>query len=185
VPMKGQDVIIKALPAILRRFPKTKLLLIGNGSFTSSRRGGLGHSKGAIWQRKLEDLVQELGLEENVIFTGYLLDRELRAAYKRSDVVVLPSIQEGFGLVVIEAWLYKKPVIVSSGAGISELIVQGENGFIFEPKNSEELAEKVIDVLSHPEKGAAIGEAGFDTAMKEYAEGSKPVWDVFSEVLGN
>jgi len=183
--MKGQDVIIKALPAILRRFPKTKLLLIGNGSFTSAKKGGLGYHKGAIWQSKLEELVKELGIEENVIFTGYLRDEELRAAYTRSDVIVLPSIQEGFGLVVIEAWLYKKPAIVSSGAGVSELIVQGENGYTFDPKNPEKLAEKVIDVLSHPEKGAAIGEAGFDTVKKEYAEGAKPVWDVFSEVLGN
>ncbi len=184
VPMKGQDVVIKALPTILRRFPKTKLLLIGNGSFTSAKKGGLGYHKGAIWQGKLEELVKELGLEERVIFTGYLPDKELRAAYARSDVVVLPSVQEGFGLVVIEAWLYKKPTVVSSGAGVSELILEGENGYTFDPKNPEELAEKVIDVLSHPEKGAAIGEMGFDTAMNEYAEGAKPVWDVFSEVLG-
>ncbi|MDI6888184.1 MAG: glycosyltransferase family 4 protein [Methanocellales archaeon] len=184
VPMKAQDVAIKALPAILKRFPKTKLLLIGDGSFTSAKRGGLGYHKGAIWQSKLEELVKGLGIEENVIFTGYLPDKELRAAYARSDVVVLPSIQEGFGLVVIEAWLYKKPAVISSGAGVSELIVEGENGYVFDPKNPEELAEKAIGVLSHPEKGVAIGEMGFDTVTKEYAEGTKPIWDIFSEVLG-
>jgi len=100
-PMKGHDRAIKALAKVVRRIPNIKLLIVGNGSFTSSRQG-LGISKGEIWRQQLEKLVSSLGLEGHVVFTGHITQRELEAVYTRCDFTLLPSLAEGFGLVVVK-----------------------------------------------------------------------------------
>jgi len=81
--------------------------------------------------QKLRDLTQETGVKDKVIFTGYVTEKELASLYMRSDVVILTSRTEGFGLTVCEAWNYQKPVVVSKGAGVSELVIEGVNGYTF------------------------------------------------------
>ncbi len=177
--MKGQDVAIKAAAKIK---DPVKLILVGDGSFSGSKRGGLALPKGAVWRGELETLAKQLGVSEKIIFTGYLSQKDLRVPYKRSDVVVLPSNKEGFGLVTIEGWLYKKPVVVSKGAGSSELVNEGINGYTFKPGDHEELAEKLKLLLDNQEDAARMGERGFDTARRCYIDdGMKRVYEVLSE----
>ena len=184
VPVKGQDAVVKAMPKILKRFQNVKLVLAGNGSFSGSRKGGLGLMKTPIWKGVLEYLIKDLGIENNVIFTGYLTPEELNAAYERADLTVFPSLRDGFGLVAVESWLHKKPCIISVGAGISELVKEGENGLLFTPKKHTELAEKILYLLSKPEIRDRMGENGFETAKKCSLEnGVKSVSNVFSEVI--
>ena len=179
-PIKGQDIAIKALQQV----PNAKLMLIGNGSFTSSEKGGLAHPKGSDWNVYLKKLVSDLGLEDRVIFTGFMPDNVLKAAYKRCDLLVFPSHTEGFGLVVVEAWMYRKPVVVSTGAGVSELVMDGLNGYTFEPGNVPELVDKINTVLASPDDAKCIGERGYETAAQCYIEeGASVVWDVWSEVM--
>ncbi|GAI53406.1 unnamed protein product, partial [marine sediment metagenome] len=106
-PIKGQDIAVRALARVAKRFPQVKLVLAGNGSFSSTRRGGLGLPKGVRWLDRLERLASKLGVRQRTIFTRYLTEEELKAAYTRADVVVLPSVLEGFGLTVVEGWIYK------------------------------------------------------------------------------
>jgi len=184
-PIKGQDTTVRALARVAKRFPRAKLVLVGNGSFSSARKGGLGLPKGARWLDKLERLASKLGIRERIVFTRYLTGDELRAAYTRADVIVLPSVLEGFGLAVLEGWMYKKPVVVSSGAGVSELIIDGENGRLFPPNDHEELASKIIEVLSKPETAGEMGKRGFETVKRCYVrQGIQSLLNVFSEVLG-
>jgi len=184
-PIKGQDIAVRALARVAKRFPQAKLVLVGDGSFSSARKGGLGLPKGMRWLDRLERLASKLGVRQRTIFTRYLSGEELRAAYTRADVVVLPSVLEGFGLTVLEGWMYKKPVVVSSGAGVSELITDGENGYLFSPNNHEELASKIIGVLSKPYTADEMGKEGFETAKKCYIRrGTQSLLNVFSEVLG-
>jgi len=186
VPIKGQDTVVKALPKILKRFPDTKLVLAGNGSFSGSVKGGLGLMKTPVWRGVLEYLIKDLDVENNVVFTGYLPQDELNAAYERADLTVFPSLKDGFGLVPVESWLHKKTCIISRGAGISELIKEGENGLLFIPKKHVELSEKIMYLLSKPEAGYRMGEKGFETAKKcSLKNGMKSVSNVFSEVVGN
>jgi len=186
VPIKGQDTVVKALPKILKRFPDTKLVLAGNGSFSGSVKGGLGLMKTPVWRGVLEYLIKDLDVENNVVFTGYLPQDELNAAYERADLTVFPSLKDGFGLVPVESWLHKKTCIISRGAGISELIKEGENGLMFTPKKHVELSEKIMYLLSKPEAGYRMGEKGFETAKKcSLKNGMKSVSNVFSEVVGN
>ena len=184
-PIKGQDIAIKALARVVKRFPNTKLVLAGDGSFSSARRGGIGLTKGAKWATKLRELTRRLDIYDDVVFTGYLSLEDLRSAYTRADLVVLPSRLEGFGLVIVEGWLYKKPAVVSSGAGISELVVEGKNGYLFNPNKPEELARKIINIFSKPKRAGEMGEKGFETASKCYLEGGiRSLQNVFLEALG-
>lgn len=181
-PMKGQDIAIKAMSQVVKRIPNVKLLLIGNGSFSSSKKSGVGLSKADSWREKLLKLTQELHIDQNVIFVGHAEHKELECAYARCDATLLPSTMEGFGLVVIEGWLYEKPAIVSSEAGVAELVKDENSGLIFNSGNDSELAEKITDLLSKSEVANDLGERGFECAKKCYLEnGVKSV----SEVLQN
>lgn len=163
-PSKNQGVLIRAMRSITRRFPGAKLLLVGNGSFSSSKEGGLGISKSEKWARHLDELAKSTGLEDNVIMTGYLPQEEVQMAYQTSDVVALPSILEGFGLVVIEAWLYGKPVVVSRTAGAAEIVSNGESGYTFDPHKPKELAERISTLLAYPSMAERMGQVGLETA---------------------
>lgn len=80
--------------------------------------------------------------------------------------------------------MYKKPVVVSDGAGVSELVMDGVNGYQFESGNHEELAEKVHKILDNPAHSEEMGERGYETARQCYIEeGVKLVMDVFNDVM--
>lgn len=146
--IKSQDVAIKGVSRLRDRFPNLRLALVGNGSFSSSSRGGLGYGKAKNWRSYLERLAGELGASDRVHFLGYQTDEEVRALYALCHSVLLTSRIEGFGITVLEAWQNKKPVIVSTGAGASELVSEGANGYTFRPDNDAELADKITLALS-------------------------------------
>ncbi|MBS3814997.1 MAG: glycosyltransferase family 4 protein [Hadesarchaea archaeon] len=183
-PMKGQNVAIKGMAQIARKHPDLKLVLVGNGSFSSSEKGGLGLPKGLRWKKELDSLASSLNIDDRVIFTGFISDEELEAAYTRSNLVILPSILEGFGLTVLEAWRYSKPVIVSSEAGVSELVNDKENSFIFNPEKPRELAEKMDYLLSNSERMKEIGERGNETVQDLYLDKAvENLREIMEEVL--
>jgi glycosyltransferase involved in cell wall biosynthesis len=164
-PMKGQDRALKGFAKVAKKFPGTKLVIIGNGSFSASKQG-IGLSKAGIWLNRLRELVAKLGLEKSVVFAGHLNHSELQAAYQRCEVTILPSVLEGFGLVVIESWIYKKPALVSSAAGISELIKQGENGLLFSPDDPGDLGNKISALLSDQDLARSLGANGYKTSRQ-------------------
>jgi glycosyltransferase involved in cell wall biosynthesis len=184
--IKSQDTAIKALSPLVRENPEMKLLLVGDGSFSGSSRGGLSHPKSKVWREELEKLVVSLRLEENICFTGYLPEEMVRAAYRRSDVVVNCSRSEGFGLTTLEGWMYMKPVVVSLGAGSSELVNEGVNGLTFEPRDHRMLAERIEYLLTHREECDRMGQSGFDTAKICYIDKSIHALErVFDETMDN
>jgi len=170
-PIKSQDIAIRAIKDI-----GAKLLIVGNGSFTST---SLGHDKSSNWVLKLRALAKELNVESKVIFTGYVDERTLASLYEIADVILLTSKTEGFGLTAIEGWSYSKPVVVSSGAGVSELVIDGVNGYTF--KNERELPEKLNLALKEREK---LGSMGRETARKCYIENAmNEMSALFEEVM--
>lgn len=183
-PMKGQDIAVKGLAQVARHYPKVKLLLVGNGSFSSSKKGGLGLPKSLRWKREIENLASSLGLDNRITFTGFIPDKDLGAALTRADILVLPSVLEGFGLTVLEGWEYKKPVIISSEAGVAELAEDGVNSYVFNPSKPEELSKKIDKILSTPEHAKELGEKGHETAKKCYlSKVSKKLGEIFEETL--
>lgn len=161
--VKSQDIAIKALSIALKKL-KIKLILIGNGSFSSSATGGLGHGKGKYWRTELEKIVRDLKLEDNVSFLGHSTRDELKAAYNIASLVLLPSRVEGFGVTVLEGWINRKPVVVSSGAGASELVVNDSNGYVFPSGDYESAAEMIVKALGSV--GDRLGENGYETSKQ-------------------
>ncbi|RLF13068.1 MAG: glycosyltransferase family 1 protein, partial [Thermoprotei archaeon] len=136
------------------------------------------------WRRYLMVLVRELKLEDSVRFLGYVSDEDLKALYVRANVVLLPSKMEGFGLTTIEGWNYRKPVVVSRGAGSSELVIEDVNGYTHRPEDHEELSEKLEKVLSNTEKAEKMGSLGYETSKQCWVSSAvEKLKEVFEEIL--
>ncbi len=172
-PMKRQDLLIEALPRVRRHFPTVKCVLVGGSSF-STAAGGLGSSKGSPWRRHLEQRARALGVAPAVVFTGTVDARELAAAYSSADVFVHPAPWEGFGLVAIEAWTFGRPIVVSRGAGVAELVQDGVNGFTAPPGRASSLADRILDLLNHSDRAQRMGSAGAGTARRCHVEQAAP-----------
>lgn len=109
------------------------------------------------------------GLRDSVSFTGHLRLNELKPLYQACDVFVLPSLEEGFGAAMLEAMASGKPLIGSRIGGITLQIRDGWNGFLVEPGNEKELAEKMQYLLDHPEERQRMGENSRRLAEQEFA----------------
>jgi len=182
-PMKGQDRAIRAVSLLMKNFPTMKMVFVGNGSFSGSGRG-LGLSKSAVWREKLEDLTKELGVQESIIFAGHLNQKDLDAMYERCSFSVLPSVKEGFGLVVVESWLHSRACLVTNEAGISELVEDGKNGMLVNPNDTEELASKMSTLLSNKELTRTMGVIGLNTSKQcSMEEGLKAETQALDELL--
>ncbi len=129
-------------------------------------------------------MVKKLKVEDNIIFTGYMNHNCVERSYSRSDVHIVPSLIEGFNLTTIEAWTYKKPVVVSTGAGSSELIIDGENGYVHDPEDDDALAEKILAIYKNSESSVHMGEQGFETSKQCILDaGAKNEWQVLEETF--
>jgi len=151
-PQKGIEYLIKAVPLVLKEVPKTVFIIGGDGSLRSYH----------------ESLAKELGVSENTLFTGYIPQEELPHFYAACDVFVIPSVVEAFGLVTIEAMACGKPVIGTNVGGIPDIIKDGVNGFLVEPKDVSVLAEKITILVNDSNLSKRMGKAGRETAEKKF-----------------
>lgn len=143
---KGLTRAIISLP--LMDCPEPVLLVIGQGDVDAYRQ-----------------IARECGVEGRVIFAG--LNKEVWKYYAASDVVVLPTLNEAFGLVVLEAMSMGLPVLVSSLAGAAELVEDGLNGLLIkDPTNALEIAAKLDAILLNERLRRLLGEEGRQTALK-------------------
>ena len=140
-PRKGQDMVIRAMPAILKVVPDAVYVIAGAGS----DRG------------RLEQLVESLSLQQYVIFAGRVPDQEVCAYYRSCDLFIHPNRNmpdgdtEGFGLVFLEAGACGKPVIGGNAGGVPEAVVHGETGLIVNGESHAEVADAAIRILCDPE----------------------------------
>ena len=182
-PMKSQDVAVRALARL--RDPRARLVLVGGGGFSGARRGSLGLPTAARWREHVERVAEELGVRDRVVFTGNLPDADLDVAITRARAVLLPSRVEGFGLAAVEGWLYGRPVLVSRGAGVAEMVREGRNGFSFDPGDDAALAEHMSLLLDEPDLARRMGEEGRVAARAcHLARGSEGVWGVLRPLIG-
>ena len=166
-PVKRQDLLLRAFARVRRRFPDHRLVLAGGESFSTRLSGGVGQeSKDVVWSRRIRAEIRSGHLEDHVALTGRVPTEELRAAYQGASGFVHPAPWEGFGLVGVEAWLHGLPIIVSRGAGISELVTDGLNGFVVAPGSIDGLAARMAQVLASPSRSEQMGEAGRQTARQ-------------------
>lgn len=140
-PQKAQRILLEAAPAILQKFPQARFLLVGKGHL----------------EEQLRRQTQELGLEQNVIFTG--VRHDIPDILAQSDVFVLPSRWEGAPLSVIEAMAAARPVVVTAVGGNTELVQHGRSGLVVAANDAGALAEALLALLPDEPKQRALGAA--------------------------
>ncbi|MFY9457878.1 MAG: glycosyltransferase family 4 protein [Candidatus Spechtbacterales bacterium] len=152
-PIKNIEILIEAFAKIHEQFAGFRLIIAGEGP-------SLENLKLKVKNEKLEDIV---------IFTGRLSLGEVREAMKDCYVFVLPSLSEGFGRVLIEAMALSKPVIASNVGGIPEIVKDGENGFLIEPKDTALLAEKLSLLLGDEVLARSMGKRGREFCKNNFS----------------
>lgn len=135
-PQKNQKILIRVLDSLIQKGEHVHLLLAGP---TTSKQY-LKEIKEEVHQYKLESFV-------TIVHDIAPESTELLSAYKSSDVFILPSIHEPFGIVILEAWASKIPVLASKVGGMKDLIQNRKNGFLFDPNSIHEIL-KCYDILS-------------------------------------
>lgn len=109
-------------------------------------------------QEALKQQTKELDLEEQIIWMGRCSYGCLGLYLKQSDVFVFPSLEDSWGMVVLEAMTFGKTILCSKGAGASEMVIHGENGYLFDPSKPEQLAELMQQLINQPELINAMGQ---------------------------
>jgi glycosyltransferase involved in cell wall biosynthesis len=113
-----------------------------------------------IYSRMLYDFVREASLEEDVTFHGWIPEEELCELYSQADVFVLPSLWEGYGIVLMEAMSSGLPIVATDTGAIPELVRNGENGILVHPKDSQALADAIRLLAQDPILRARLGVCG-------------------------
>ena len=114
-------------------------------------------------RRNLEELTKELGLTDRVTFHGLTTDEELRGALTRASLFVIASIAELQSIATMEAMASGLPIVAANAVALPHLVHDGENGYLFEPGNVDDLAAKLTTVLTQtPEERLRMQQASLD-----------------------
>ena len=158
---KGHDYVIRALPELLRRFPKLVYSVVGDGD-------GRG---------KLEELAQEIGVAHAVRFHGNVPEAELPRHYADATLFIMPSRGEGFGLAFIEAMAHGKPAIGGNADASPEVIADGVTGYVVDPTSVGEIVEKVSRLLADEPLRRRMGQTAAQDVQKRFG------YELFKERL--
>jgi glycosyltransferase involved in cell wall biosynthesis len=138
---KGFKYLIEAVPEILQSIPEARFLLVGEGPLRPN----------------LENVARKLNVHERVIFTGFRSDiRELLCTI---DILAVPSLLEGFPMITLEAMAMAKPIVATQIEGISEQILDGEEGILVPPRNPNAMAAAVLRLVQDKEFSSRLGAA--------------------------
>ncbi|MDD5149117.1 MAG: glycosyltransferase family 4 protein [Flavobacterium sp.] len=152
---KGLDYLLEALKVVKIKIPNIKLIIGGKGKLLE----------------EYKRIIEQNNLTKNVQFLGFVQDKDLIKYYNQSQIFVLPSInnKEGFGMVLTEALACEVPVISTSIVGVAEDIKSNNCGIIVQPKNSQALANSIIQLLKNPNLLKKMGRNGRRLISKKYS----------------
>jgi len=132
---KGLFTLIESMPLVTRQFPNARFIISGKGLSGE--------------MKKLVNHAAKLGVRDNIVFTGYFPDRKLPRLYQAADVFAFSTFYENLPFAVLEALSTGLPVVSTNVGGIPEMIDSGKNGFLVQPFNSRELADRILFYLEH------------------------------------
>lgn len=132
IKRKNVNISIQVINEVRKKYPMIKLLIIGEGEEKESLKG----------------LVQELNLEKNIDFLGQLPNKKVLEILNKSNIFIMPSVNEGLGIVYLEAMLNESITIGTKNEGISDVIKDGKNGFLIAPYNVKEISDLIIGILN-------------------------------------
>lgn len=138
---KNLEVVIQSISLVKKTQPNVKLVIVGDGPHKKS----------------LEELVVRLGVESNVEFLGYVTAAKKMEIISSSNALVFPSLCEGFGLVILEAFSQKRPVLVSNVRPMSDIVQNGKTGLVIDPHDEKKWAECMIQLIKNPGQSSEMG----------------------------
>jgi glycosyltransferase involved in cell wall biosynthesis len=155
IPLKGHEQLLKAVAMVKAKVPCFKVLIVGNDDAICLPRG---YPRGYSYLAELKKLTHELGLSEHVIFSGHRADvQQILAA---CDLYTMPSSNDGFGLVFLEAMAMKKPIIALDCGGAPEVVEHGKSGLLSPLGDIPQLAENILALINNPALRSQMGEYG-------------------------
>jgi len=158
IPRKGLRFLIEAAKHIVKEFKETIFVIVGDGPL----------------KNHLMAYLKEINLSGNFVFLGDVNENVLPAVYNCADVLALPSIQEGLGIVLLEAQAAAKPVVAFDVGGVSEAVVDKETGLLIKP-DSCELADAILKLLSNWSLREKMGKKGREFVSNNFS------WDVCAQ----
>jgi len=168
VPRKGQDLLIRAMPAVANAVPGARLLIVGIGPYEAS----------------LRKLASETGVADRVVFAGAASYAELAAYFRAGDVFAMPCRLRWFGFdvealgaVFLQGAAVGRPVIAGDSGGAPETVKPGVTGLVVDPTRTEPLAEAITSLLTDRARAEAMGKAGAEWVHREWT------WDHMADRL--
>ena len=140
---KGYSVLLKAFALIATKHPDWKLNFAGNGEIENASQ-----------------IAHDLKIHEQVNFLGWIKGEEKEKIFRQASIFCLPSYSEGFPMAILDAFSYAIPVVITPVGGIPDVLADGENALLFEPGNSEQLANNLERLMNN------------DTLLKNMSEKS-------------
>lgn len=149
-PRKGQEIFLRAAPAALSAAPRLRFALVG------AQEGDYG--------RKIESLARELDPRTVATISGHRGD--ILEVFAALDILVVPSLEEAFGLVAVEGMLASLPVVAARAGALPEFVIEGESGTLVPPSDPAALAVRLAALANDPERRKALGARARDWALK-------------------
>jgi len=165
---KGFEYLLRAARDLCKTTPDLKIVIVGEGPD----------------REKIEEMIEQYGLQSNVILAGQ--QSNMPAVYAAMDIFVLPSLNEGLPMTVLEAMAASKPVIASRVGAIPSVIKDGENGLLVAAKDSEGLRNAIASLLSDPERRRRLGDQAHAWVSQNYTSEAMALKyrEMYEEVLG-
>jgi len=171
IKTKGIDLNLKAIAKLKQKYPDIIYLIIGKGKE----------------KKNLKKLVNELNLQNMVIFIGEVSHYEVMEYMTSCDIFSLPSWKEGFGVVYIEAMAHGKPVIGCKGEGIEDFVENGKTGLLVKPKDVDSLTRAMDYLFSNSDEARAIGKRACKLVLENYTwnKSAEKIIEIYKEILEN
>lgn len=150
---KNLEVVLRAIHIIKKEIPEITLNIAGDGPH----------------RKNLERIVERLNLKNNVRFNGFVSNEEKSTLLESSQALVFPSLCEGFGLVLLEAFIHKKPVLVSNIPPLSDIVSNGYTGMVISAQDEIQWADAMMEIINNPEKTMQMGQRGRQVLEKIYS----------------
>jgi starch synthase len=161
IPRKGLNYLIEAAKTVVKEKPNTAFVIVGNGPL----------------RNQLSAALERLNLSSSFLFLGDIDDMTLPTLYNCADVFVMPSIQEGQGIALLEAQASAKPVAAFNVSGVKEAVADGRSGLLVERGNSIMLGEAIVRLLTDQSQRERMGAAGRDFVLDNFT------WDICAQKM--
>ena len=171
IPTKGIDLNLHAIKNIITKYDNLLYLIIGDGPA----------------RKEVECLVNDLDLKDHVKFIGQQPHNRVMEYMSICEIFTMPSWQETFGLVYVEAMAHGKPIIGCQGQGVDGIVTDGKTGLLVKPKDVDGLTEAMDYLLNNPDEARAIGKRARKLVLENYTweKNAEKTIEIYRKVLNN